>query len=88
MAEITMSLEEYQALLAMIGQSSPQSGGPSAEPMHAKAPVKRKASAYNRRYARAFKKVAPKFKKKNGGWMKNGFKRAQREAHRLARRSR
>ena len=37
---------------------------------------KRGPSAYNKAYSRAFKKVAPKFKKKNGGWVKNGFKRA------------
>lgn len=48
--------------------------------------VKRKASAYSRRYAAAFKKVAKKYKKKSGGWMKDGFKRAQKEAHRLAKR--
>ena len=35
---------------------------------------KRKASAYNKRYATAFKKVAPGFKKKTGGWKKDGFK--------------
>ena len=48
------------------------------------APKKRKASAYNRRYAKAFKKVAPKYTKKDGGWRKGGFKSAQREAHRMA----
>jgi len=37
---------------------------------------KRQPSAYNKAYSRAFKKVAPRFKKKNGGWMKDGFKRA------------
>jgi len=37
---------------------------------------KRAPSAYNKKYAAAFKKVAPKFKKKNGGWVKDGFKRA------------
>jgi len=46
----------------------------------------RKASAYSKKYGRAFKKVAPKYKKKNGGWMKDGFKRAQKAAHRLAKR--
>ena len=37
--------------------------------------VKRKASAYSKRYGRAFKKLAPKYKKKNGEWKKDGFKR-------------
>ena len=36
----------------------------------------RKPTAYNKAYARAFQKVAPRFKKKSGGWMKDGFKRA------------
>jgi len=47
--------------------------------------IKRKASAYSIKYGKAFKKVAKKYKKKGGGWMKNGFKRAQKEAHRVAR---
>ena len=49
-----------------------------------KAPKKRKASAYNRKYRAAFKRVQSKYKKKNGDWVKDGFKRAVREAHRIA----
>jgi len=48
--------------------------------------VKRKASAYSKRYAKAFKRIANKYKLKSGSWMKNGFARAQKEAHRLAKR--
>ena len=48
--------------------------------------VKRKASAYSKKYGRAFKKVAHKYKLKSGKWAKNGFKRAQKEAHKLAKR--
>jgi hypothetical protein len=44
----------------------------------------RKASPYNKRYQKFFKEVAPDFKKKNGEWKSNGFKRAVRAAHRLA----
>jgi len=51
-----------------------------------KSTVKRKASAYSKRYGRAFKKVASKYKTKSGAWMKNGFARAQKEAHRIAKR--
>jgi hypothetical protein len=60
----------------------------AAMPLVAKAEsvVKRKASAYSRRYGRAFKKVASKYKTKSGSWMKNGFSRAQKEAHRIAKR--
>ena len=46
--------------------------------------TKRKASAYARRYKAAFKKVAPKYKMKNGKWKKGGFKRAVKEAHKIA----
>jgi hypothetical protein len=50
----------------------------------AQAPKKRKASAYNRRYKAAFKRVASKHKLKSGKWKAGGFKRAVREAHRIA----
>lgn len=45
---------------------------------------KRKVSKYNKAYAKAFKSVAHKYKKKDGSWAKDGFKRAQREAHKIA----
>jgi hypothetical protein len=59
------------------------------ERVEAGAPViatkaKRKVSAYNRKYKAAFKKVAPRYKLKSGKWKAGGFKRAVREAHRLA----
>jgi hypothetical protein len=50
----------------------------------ARAPKKRKVSAYNRKYKAAFKRVAPKYKLKNGNWRKNGFRAAVREAHKIA----
>jgi len=46
--------------------------------------AKRKASAYSIRYGKAFKKVSKKYKKKGGGWVKDGFVKAQRAAHRMA----
>jgi hypothetical protein len=50
------------------------------------APVKRKrkVSAYNRRYKKAFKRVAPRYKLKSGKWKKGGFKQAVRAAHKIA----
>ena len=50
--------------------------------------VKRKASAYSIKYGKAFKRVAGKYKLKSGAWAKNGFKRAQKEAHKLAKKMR
>jgi hypothetical protein len=42
---------------------------------------KRKPSAYNKKYAKAFKKIAPSFKKKNGSWKMNGFKNCSKKAN-------
>jgi hypothetical protein len=53
-------------------------------PMVEKPKAKRKVSAYSKRYGQMFRRVAPKYKLKNGSWAKNGFKRAQKEAHKLA----
>jgi len=44
--------------------------------------TKRKPSKYNLAYAKAFAKEAPRFKKKNGGWKKDGFKNAGAAARR------
>ena len=43
--------------------------------------VKRKASAYSKKYSREFKKIAPDYQKKNGTWKKGGFKKAVQAAH-------
>ena len=43
--------------------------------------VKRKTSAYARKYKTAFKKVASTYKNKNGTWKKGGFRKAVKAAH-------
>jgi hypothetical protein len=45
---------------------------------------KRKATAYSKRYGKAFKRLAPKYKKKDGSWKKDGFKRCAAAARRAA----
>jgi hypothetical protein len=45
---------------------------------------RKKVSAYNRKYKAAFRKIAPRYKLKNGKWKAGGFKRAVKEAHRIA----
>jgi len=45
---------------------------------------KRKPSAYNKRYGKCFKKLSKKYKKKNGSWKKNGFKRCAAAARKCA----
>lgn len=45
---------------------------------------KRKPTAYNKRYSKCFKKLQPKYKKKNGSWKKDGFKRCSNAARKCA----
>ena len=49
------------------------------------AKAKRKPTAANRAYSRAFKKLAPKFKLKNGSWKKNGFANCCKASHKMCR---
>jgi hypothetical protein len=51
-----------------------------------KAPKGRKRSAYARKYKAAFKRVSKNYKKRNGEWKKDGFKRAVKAAHKEAKR--
>ena len=83
MAEVTLTLEEYETLreMAMGGQAPVVEERSKGTIM---IPPKRKASAYSKRFGKAFKKVSKKYKKKNGQWMKNGFRSAVRAAHKLA----
>jgi hypothetical protein len=67
-----MSMGVPAALPAVANDESP-----------ARAPRK-KVSAYNRRYKAAFKKVAPRYKLKSGKWKAGGFRRAVKEAHKIA----
>jgi len=64
------------------GAATPRRAAKVSSPK--KAP--RKASEYSKRYGAAFKKVATQHKTKSGSWKKGGFKRAQKAAHKLAKR--
>ena len=46
--------------------------------------TKRKVSSYHKKYSMEFKRLSPKFKKKNGSWKKDGFKRAAAAARKAA----
>ena len=80
MAEVRLTLDEYEALRALIGSERESEGATLA----AAPKKKRKASAYSKRYGKAFRKVQGKYKLKSGAWAKDGFKRAQKAAHALA----
>ena len=81
MAQVTSTLDEYEALRALIGSERESEGATLATSAPKK---KRKASAYSKRYGAAFRKVAKKYKTKSGSWKKNGFKQAQKAAHAMA----
>ena len=86
MAEVTMSLEEYLDLIRDADTPlKAYRAKKMARPPFGKAKPKRRASAYSKRYGRAFKRIAPKHKKKGGGWKQGGFMRTQKAAHRAAR---
>lgn len=83
MATVTMSLEEYEALVALIRAES----NPAVTDVQAIAPTskRKRSTAYQRKYRKAFKKVSKKYKLKSGKWKKGGFKAAVRAAHKEAR---
>ena len=82
MATVTLTLDEYEALRALIGSERESEGAIEASTTAAK--PKRKPTAANKRYSAAFKKVKGKYMKKSGGWKKDGFKHASAAAHKLA----
>lgn len=48
-------------------------------------PMRKKTTAYQRKYKKAFAKVKLKHMNKNGKWKKGGFKAAVKAAHRMCR---
>lgn len=71
------------------GESAPAATKPASRPVKAKAKAtrskpKKKAGAYQKRYGKHFKRLAPGNKKKDGSWKKDGFKKTQKAAHRAA----
>ena len=59
-------------------------GGATGFPLPPAPKKKRRASAASKRYGRAFKKIQHKYKKKDGSWKKDGFKRCAAAARRMA----
>jgi len=80
MTEVRMTMEEYLQLIQ--GLSSEMPGMPPADIPEPK--PKRRTSAYQKRYKANFKKIASRFKLKNGRWKKGGFKAAVKLAHKMS----
>ena len=82
MVEVTMTMDEYLTLLEGIAiDAAPSDSFEDLNP----APKKKKSTRYQREYKKNFRKIAPRFKMKNGKWKKNGFKNAVKEAHKSTR---
>lgn len=77
-----LTVDEYMALRRLIDSERESEGAELSQ--DTPAPKKRRSSAYSRKYKSAFRKVAPKFKLKNGNWKVNGFRAAVRAAHKMA----
>ena len=85
MAEVTLSLEEYEALRSMAHDNSCINCSGSTEEV-IEVPLvkpKRKPTAYNRKYSKAFKSIQSQYKLKNGSWAKNGFKNCCKAANKM-----
>ena len=85
MAEVTLTIEEYETLMDLARGKAMVDSMPTSTPSEIK--KKRKASASSKRYGKAFKKLAPSFKLKNGSWKKNGFRNTVRAAHKMVKSS-
>ena len=84
MATVTMTLEEYEAMVALIRNDLSINPEKNQGSRKAETTGKRKSTAYSRKYKKAFKKIAPKYKLKSGKWKKGGFKAAVKAAHKEA----
>ena len=81
------SIDDIIRLLEAARDSgSSAASSPSKKRVASSPKKKRTPSAYSKRYGKAFKKLAPKYKTKAGKWKKDGFKRCQKAAHREAKR--
>lgn len=74
------NVQDMQEAMLAAGSESPVASARVVDP------IKRKQlTSYQKKYKREFAKVAPKYKKKDGTWKKDGFKAAVRAAHKRCR---
>ena len=76
-----LTVDEYMALRRLIESERESEGSTLSQEPKVNTPKKKRKSAYSRKYAAAFRRIAPKFKNKNGAFKKGGFKAAVRAAH-------
>lgn len=88
MVEVTMSMEEYLALIN--NMPLPSVGLEQTMDEVVRKPIKTanpSKSRYQKRYKRQFRLIAPSYKTKSGKWKKGGFKAAVKAAHKATRKS-
>ena len=86
MVEVRMSMEEYMAMMAnMASMDLATDNQVMQEPGATPEKKPKRRTAYQRKYKKAFKKIAPKYKLKSGKWKKGGFRTAVKLAHKEAR---
>ena len=83
MPTVTMTMEEYLQLINGLTSESMATQA-NAQSIESEAKPKRKTTAYQRKYKANFKKIANRFKLKNGKWRKGGFKAAVKLAHKMS----
>ena len=83
MAKVSMTVEEYLELLQKVKQGAAVVRETREIVRTTDRKVKRKVSAYNRKYKAAFSKVKSQYKTKSGKWKKGVFRRAVKAAHRM-----
>lgn len=78
MVQVTMSMDEYLALLAgqTLEVAAPMSADNTIQPSK-----KKRSTKYQTAYKRNFKKISKDYQKKDGSWKKNGFKMTVKKAH-------
>jgi len=86
MADVRLTVEEYLALLEQIRNNPRVNEKVKTVAKELTKTAKKKTTRKaNTAYSRAFAKVKGRYMKKSGGWKKDGFARAVRAAHRMAR---
>jgi len=93
MGHVTLTIDEYLDLLDDARKlhrsgkevlSRGRSLSKKAKKLGKKTPRSMPKGGYHARYGKAFKSLSSKFKKKNGSWKKNGFKRCAAAARKVA----
>ncbi len=77
MVQVTMSMDEYLALIA----GSSMDAMPTTILEEVPAVKKKRSTKYSREYKKNFREISKDYQKKDGSWKKNGFKMTVKKSH-------